>query len=280
MKLYSLVKNKRLIKSTVLKLNNLNSYLLLGATILAFGGFFYSQITFAKATILKTVNSTSRISITPTVHNQLKEISPEKKLFNSYKTNKPKNKLAEKNNKIPKIVSNDKQSKSSTNIKLSQLTKDLKIGTVSSQNKADEVNITLKDSIASVLVGTPMEQMIEPISKQNKTVAAFLVGIALKESGFGKHVPILNGQDCYNYWGYRGKRARMGTGGHTCFNSPEDAVETVGKRLHTLAIKQKRNTPKKMLIWKCGNSCSTHSPAGIAKWVSDVSIHFNQINNS
>ena len=118
--------------------------------------------------------------------------------------------------------------------------------------------------------------MIKPISKQNKIVAAFLVGIALKESGFGKHAPVLNGQNCYNYWGYRGKRTRMGTGGYTCFDSPEDAVETVGKRLQTLAIKQHRNTPQKMLIWKCGNSCASHNPASVTKWVNDVSIYFNQ----
>ena len=242
MKLYSLLKNKRLIKSTILKSNTLNLYLLLGATILAFGGFFYSQITLAKPTLEKIIPSASKISIS--------KITPS-------------------------------QSKSPTTVNLEQLKKDLNIKTISSQNKETNQNIALKNSLANILVGTPMEKMIEPISKQNKTVAAFLVGIALKESGLGKHKPVLNGKDCYNYWGYRGKRTRMGTGGHTCFNSPEDAVETVSKRLHTLAIKQKRNTPQKMLIWKCGSDCgATGGWPAANKWVKDVSIYFNQINNS
>jgi len=142
-------------------------------------------------------------------------------------------------------------------------------------------NTALKNKITNILIGTPMENMIEPISHQDKIVAAFLVGIALKESQFGKHSPKLYGQDCYNYWGYRGIRKRMGTGGHTCFDSPEDAVETVAKRIKTLAIKQHRNSPQKMLIWKCGSSCkNTGGLAAANKWVSDVSIYFNKINNS
>ena len=242
MKLYSLLKNKRLIKSTILKSKTLNLYLLLGATILTFGGFFYSQITLANPTLPKVAPSIPEISIT-------------------------------------KITTS--QSKSPATVNLKQLKENLNIQTVSLQNKEDDQNTALKNSLANILVGTPMEKMIEPISKQDKTVAAFLVGIALKESGLGKHRPVLNGKDCYNYWGYRGKRTRMGTGGHTCFNSPEDAVETVGKRLHTLAIKQKRNTPQKMLIWKCGSDCgATGGWPAAHKWVKDVSIYFNQINNS
>ncbi len=240
MKLYSLFKNKRLIK--ISKSNNFNLYLLLGATILAFGGFFYSQITFANPTPSEITPSIPKVSISEITTNQ---------------------------------------SKSPTTVNLEQLKEDLNIQTISLQNKETNQNTALKNSLANILVGTPMEKMIEPISKQDKTVAAFLVGIALKESGLGKHKPVLNGQDCYNYWGYRGKRTRMGTGGHTCFNSPEDAVETVSKRLHTLAIKQKRDTPQKMLVWKCGSDCgATGGWPAAHKWVKDVSIYFNQINNS
>ncbi len=141
-------------------------------------------------------------------------------------------------------------------------------------------NTPLKNKLTDILTNTPMKPMIDSISQQDKIIAAFLVGIALKESGLGKHSPILNGKDCYNYWGYRGKRKRMGSGGHTCFDSPEDAVETVSKRLHTLVIEQQKNTPEKMLIWKCGNICSTHKSTEISKWINDVSIYFNQINNS
>jgi hypothetical protein len=251
MKLYSLIKNKRLIKSTTPKSNNINSYLLFGATILAFGGFFYSD--------LHSNALPSHSVILPSQSIVMKNISKSKQ---TVLTSKPK-----LNNQQSKIRSQANLLKTKTTFNVSTIEK-------------EETPTELEDAIARVLIGTPMEKMIKSISKQDKTVAAFLVGIALKESGFGKHVPVLNGQDCYNYWGYRGKRSRMGTGGHTCFDSPEDAVETVGKRLHTLAIKQKRNTPQKMLIWKCGSSCATHSPVGVAKWVSDVSIHFNKINNS
>jgi hypothetical protein len=44
------------------------------------------------------------------------------------------------------------------------------------------------------------------ISEQNQDTAAFIVGIAKKESNWGKRVPKREGKDCYNYWGYRGKR--------------------------------------------------------------------------
>ena len=74
---------------------------------------------------------------------------------------------------------------------------------------------------------------------------------------------------------------RSSTGGsYSCFSSPEQAVEVVGKRLKKLAIDQQRNTPEKMIVWKCGNSCVGHDPAGVAKWIQDVSANFNKINNS
>jgi len=250
MKLYSLTINKRLIKSIIQKTNIIISFLFIGAIILIFGSFFYSQDTFAKSMASTTLSSTNKISI-------------KKTNFTSPKT------------KLP-----IKQSKYSTPVKLSQLKKELDIKTISLQNKNIQENNILKNNLTEILVDTPMENMIEVISRQDKLVAAFLVGIALKESQFGKHSPKLHGQDCYNYWGYRGKRPRMGTGGHTCFDSPEDAVETVAKRIKTLAITQHRDTPQKMLIWKCGSDCNTAGGWPAAnKWVSDVSIYFNKINN-
>ncbi len=133
--------------------------------------------------------------------------------------------------------------------------------------------------VDEILQGTPMEQMTESIVEQEKIVAAFLVGIALKESSFGQHAPHKGGRDCYNYWGYKGGHNPT-KGGYSCFASPEQAVQVVGKRLHKLAIAQNRNTPGKMIVWKCGRSCAGHSSAGVAKWISDVSINFNKINNS
>ncbi len=139
----------------------------------------------------------------------------------------------------------------------------------------------LKKEVAEIITGTPMEPMIDAISEQDRIVAAFLVGIALKESGLGRRVPVdVNGNDCYNYWGFRSRTERMGTGGHSCFNSPEEAIKIVGRRIHELAVEYNRNTPQKMLVWKCGSSCATHSPASVSKWVSDVSIYFNRLNSS
>ncbi len=221
---------------------------LLGATLLILGGFFYSQNISAKS--LENKNTIS------------------KKLIIAFQ---------EQNKNDSQ---NQNQSTSKPKISLDEIEKQISLPLKdNSTNEDDQINNNLKNQLSDILVGTPMENMIEPISKQDRTIAAFLVGIALKESQFGKHSPKLHGQDCYNYWGYRGKRARMGTGGHTCFDSPEDAVNTVSKRLKTLVFKQHRTTPQKMLIWKCGNSCATHSPTSVAKWVADVSIYFNKLNS-
>ena len=127
------------------------------------------------------------------------------------------------------------------------------------------------------LQGYPMAQMAEALSQQDRTVAAYLIAIAKQESQWGKRVPVLNGKDCYNYWGFRAKRARMGTGGHTCFDSPQDAVETVGRRLHELVYDYRRDTAEKLLIWKCGRSCATHDPQGVARWVAVVDRYYREV---
>jgi len=140
-----------------------------------------------------------------------------------------------------------------------------------------EDRIALEKNIEEMVVGYPIEQMIPYILEKDNLTAAFLVSIAKKESNWGKRVPILDGQDCFNYWGYREIRDRMGTGGHTCFDSPEDAVDTVGKRITTLVKKYDLTTPKDMIIWKCGSSCAGHSDYGVKKWISDVGYYFEKI---
>lgn len=134
-----------------------------------------------------------------------------------------------------------------------------------------------KDNVKKMVAGYPIEEMLPYIFEQDRLTAAFLIGIAKKESNWGKRVPVLDDQDCFNYWGYRGVRRMMGTGGHTCFNSRKDAVETVAKRLDTLINSQKLNTPEKMIIWKCGFSCSGHSRESVKKWISDVDMYFKEI---
>lgn len=129
--------------------------------------------------------------------------------------------------------------------------------------------------IKKMVKGYPIEKMTPYIAEKDRIVAAFLVGIAKKESNWGKRVPVLNGEDCYNYWGYRGIRKRMGTGGHTCFDSREDAVDTVAKRIEFLVKEKNLNTPAKMSIWKCGSACNKDGQVG--KWISDVDLYFKKV---
>ncbi|MCD6149625.1 hypothetical protein J7J13_02465 [bacterium] len=137
----------------------------------------------------------------------------------------------------------------------------------------------LEKKIKKMVKGYPIEKMVPYIMTKDKTVIAFLIGIAKKESNWGKRVPVLNGQDCYNYWGYRGKRRLMGSGGHTCFNSRKDAVDAVAKRLDWLVNNRKLNTPSKMVVWKCGSSCAaTGGQAAARKWISDVNFYFKKLN--
>jgi hypothetical protein len=124
----------------------------------------------------------------------------------------------------------------------------------------------------------PIERMLPYIFKQDRDVATFLVAIGKKESNWGKRVPVLDGKDCYNYWGYRGIRDKMGTGGHTCFDSPEDAVTAVAKRIKTLVQEKKLDTPSKMIVWKCGSTCAGHSADGVRKWISDVQMYVDKLN--
>ncbi len=140
-------------------------------------------------------------------------------------------------------------------------------------------NSKLRGELAEMTKGYPIEKMIPLISRQDEEVAAFLISIAKKESNWGKRVPKLDGNDCYNYWGYRGIREKMGTGGHTCFDSPKDAVQTVSARIKKL-IEQDVDTPSKMVVWKCGYSCNSHSDYSVKKWINDVDYYFGKINGS
>ncbi len=134
-----------------------------------------------------------------------------------------------------------------------------------------------EDNIRRIVKGYPIESMLPYIFEKDRIVAAFLIGIAKKESNWGKRVPVLDGQDCFNYWGYRGVRRMMGTGGHTCFNSRKDAVDTVAKRIEKLVYSEKLNTPEKLIVWKCGFSCAGHSRESVKKWISDVDMYYEQL---
>ena len=139
------------------------------------------------------------------------------------------------------------------------------------------IDPVLKEKVDMMVAGHPMEEMTRFIAKEDPQVAAFLVGIAKKESNWGKRSPKLNGEDCFNYWGFRQKRERMGSGGHTCFDSPKEAVEVVGERIAILIEKEQITSPREMVVWKCGYSCAGHDPASVDKWVRDVDLYYQPI---
>jgi hypothetical protein len=134
-----------------------------------------------------------------------------------------------------------------------------------------------ENRLSDLVDGHPIEKMVSVIAKKDKTVAAFLVGIAKKESDWGKHSPKKDGKDCFNYWGYRGSYNPT-LSGYSCFDSPEQAVDQVGGRIEDL-VDKKIDTPEKMLVWKCGRSCAEHNPTDVRKWVSDVSLYFYKLNS-
>jgi hypothetical protein len=133
----------------------------------------------------------------------------------------------------------------------------------------------LNTEIAFMTAGYPIERMAPAIAKYDREVAALIVGIAKKESNWGRRVPRSgDGADCFNYWGFKGAGSRGVAMGHGCFGSPEEAVEKVGNRIAELVQIRSTSEPKNFTIWKCGSSCSTHSDESVRKWVSDVDQYY------
>jgi hypothetical protein len=135
----------------------------------------------------------------------------------------------------------------------------------------------LKEDVTAIVKNTPMSAMVEAISQKSRPVAAFIVGIAMKESKFGVYSPKLAGRDCYNYWGFKGG-GKTTSGGYSCFGSPEQAVDAVGGKIEKMVAKGVR-TPAQAISWKCGSSCAGHGAENVRKWISDVAINFNKINS-
>jgi len=131
--------------------------------------------------------------------------------------------------------------------------------------------------ILRYIKGRPMEKMAPYIAKQPRIVAAFIVGIAMKESKFGLYAPHSGGRDCYNYWGYKG-RENTTASGYSCFNSPEHAIQVVGKKINSLVARGISN-PAQMISWTCGSTCSWDNPENVRKWIADVGIYFHKINS-
>ncbi len=133
----------------------------------------------------------------------------------------------------------------------------------------------LENRIQSLTRGYPIEEMSPLISRKNQRVASFLVAIAKKESNWGRHAPEKDGEQCYNYWGYRGPENPTDSG-YSCFDSPEQAVDVVGGRIKKL-MTEKIDTPKEMIIWKCGETNCSRYDHGAAKWIWDVDYYFKKI---
>ena len=144
------------------------------------------------------------------------------------------------------------------------------------KEKANSDKSALENELQKMTENYPIEEMVPYIIKYDNRVVALIVGIAKKESNWGKRAPAKNGKTCYNYWGYKGRASRGTSMGYACFSTPEEAIKTIGERIKKLTS-QGLNTPAKMIVWKCGRSCAGHNPSGVKKWISDVGLYYNRI---
>lgn len=134
--------------------------------------------------------------------------------------------------------------------------------------------------LTALVEGHPIEAMVPYIAEKDKETAAYLVAIAKKESNWGKRRPVLDGKDCYNYWGFRAKSEHMGSGGHTCFNNPRQAVNVVSKRIAQIIERNDVESAKDMIVWKCGSNCDvTGGQAAADKWIRDVDLYAKKVLN-
>ena len=146
------------------------------------------------------------------------------------------------------------------------------------KKQAEKIVISnFSEKYYNLVVGHPIEEMLPYIAKCDSETAIFLIAIAKKESDWGEHSPKKEGKNCYNYWGYRGTYNQTDSG-YSCFDSPEQAIEVVGRRIGELLAKN-IDTPQKMVVWKCGSSCAGHDPASVRKWISDVALYRDKLNS-
>jgi hypothetical protein len=151
----------------------------------------------------------------------------------------------------------------------------LVIAVLGEERQLAEQNQKFAEKLYEIVGDTPIKEMVPYISERDEKVAAFLVGIAKKESSFGLASPSKDGETCYNYWGYKSSGGRGTSLGYACFASAEEAVKIVGDRIEVLVNKQ-RNTPARMVdTWKCGTSCA--GDPGAPSWVSTVALYYNKI---
>jgi hypothetical protein len=138
----------------------------------------------------------------------------------------------------------------------------------------------LEQEVRSMTGGYPINSMLTQIFAKDEITAAYLIGIAKKESNWGKVAPSKDGKDCYNYWGFKGKGTRGVAAGHTCFGSPDEAVDAVASRISSLVYDYNRTTPRELVVWKCGYSCKGHSNESVEKWIRDVAFYKNKLESA
>jgi hypothetical protein len=140
------------------------------------------------------------------------------------------------------------------------------------------VKTRFEKEVTKMVAGNPIEEMVPYIARQDPETAKYLVSIAKHESNWGRFSPKdAAGKTCYNYWGYRGSGDNVTASGYSCFGSPKEAVAVVGSRLDYLVNGLSLNTPKELIVWKCGRSCVGHSKGDVARWIGNVDLYSRKI---
>ena len=140
------------------------------------------------------------------------------------------------------------------------------------------VKTRFEREVGKMVEGSPIEAMVPYIAKQDPKTATFLVSIAKHESNWGKYSPKDSaGRTCYNYWGFRGGGDNVTESGYSCFGSPKEAVAVVGSRLDYLVHGLALDTPRELIVWKCGASCAGQSPVDVHQWIDNVGIYSQKV---
>ncbi len=155
--------------------------------------------------------------------------------------------------------------------------RDKELKKITGEKKKDGLGSNQEQKYQSLISGSPLEKMLPFIAKCDSETAAYLIAIAKKESDWGEYSPKKGGNDCFNYWGYRGDYNPTDSG-YSCFDSAEQAIAVVGARIREL-LDRRIDTPEKMVVWKCGTSCAGHDPEGVRKWISDVALYYGKANS-
>ena len=131
--------------------------------------------------------------------------------------------------------------------------------------------------IGALLGSAPMGVMSGLLAQYDRVTVSMAVGIGKVESDWGRAAPHVAAGDCYNYWGYKGMGGRGSVGGYACFGSPDEAVSTVVGRIEHLVHQDKRDTPSKMVVWKCGANCDWDHPENVSHWIGTVDTYYQQL---